>query len=103
METVVYDKFSWHYPEGQNCTYNEAKRYFFILMSWLKKQELLSEEGLESFDVGIDDDFSINSHMLNNKGNLFLKQYYDKWMKKNSYSDLDTNLLDNMYKEFESK
>lgn len=96
-DIVVYDKVSWHYPEGENCPSLEiAKVHFESIMAWLKDNTLLSEEGEENFEIGVDSDFSINSLMLSKKGNDFLKMYYTNWLKTISYSkSIDLNILDN--------
>ncbi|MDR3503932.1 MAG: hypothetical protein P4L79_15280 [Legionella sp.] len=84
---TVYDKVSWHHPEGQNCPNLEAaKAHFVAVMEWLKKNNLLSSEGKEVFELGIDADFSITSSMLKEKGNDVLKKYYSSWLIGNDYS-----------------
>jgi hypothetical protein len=41
-KTKVYDKVSWHFPEGKNCPDIEtAKNHFIKLMNWLKKKAKL--------------------------------------------------------------
>jgi hypothetical protein len=100
MKNIIYDKFSWHYPEGKNCSYSEAKEYFSALMKWLKTNNLLSDDGIEIFNIGIDEDFSVNSFMLTQKGNLFLEKYFENWLKSISYENIDLEKLDLMLKEF---
>lgn len=71
-DIVVYDKVSWHYPEGKNCPSLEAaKIHFLVMMKWLKENNLLSTEGEEVWELGVDADFSITSTMLNEKGKIF--------------------------------
>lgn len=97
MSTViVYDKVSWHFPEGKNCPSLEAaKSHFEILMKWAKENNLLSLEGEEIFDLGVDEDFSITSSMLNKKGNAILSGYYSDWLKTiNYFGDVDMKVLD---------
>jgi hypothetical protein len=95
-DIIVYDKISWHYPEGQNCpSLNAAKLHFVIVLEWLKKNNLLSDEGEEIIEVGIDADFSITSSMLNKKGNSILEKNYSDWLKSVDYSEnIDLHLLD---------
>lgn len=98
-KVVVYDKVSWHYPEGRNCPNLEtAKSLFRILMNWLNKNNLLSEEGKEIFELGIDRDFSITSSMLNEKGNELFSKYYSKWLRSITYENINTKLLDELIK-----
>jgi hypothetical protein len=83
----VYDKVSWHFPEGQNCPSLEvAKVHFIVVMEWLKENYLLSDEGKEVMELGIDSDFSITSSMLNTKGNKVIKRYYSDWLKAIDYT-----------------
>jgi len=92
---VVYDKVSWHYPEGNNCPSLEtAKVHFLALMNWIKENNLLSSEGDEILELGIDADFSITSSMLNEKGNDVLKKHYSNWIKTIDYSEnIDFKIL----------
>ena len=94
----VYDKVSWHYPEGNNCPSLEAaKKHFKIIMEWLYKHNLLSEEGKEIYEAGIDADFSITSDMLNIKGKKIFDKYYSVWLEQIDYSqDIDTDFFDSL-------
>lgn len=38
---------------------------------------MLSDEGKEQYEIGIDDSCSLNERMVTSKGNGFLKEYYD--------------------------
>jgi len=91
----AYDKVSWHFPEGKNCPSLEAaKAHFAAVMEWLKENDLLSEEGKEVLELGIDSDFSITSSMLNDKGNEVFKKYYSDWLKSIDYAQKpNLNLL----------
>ena len=92
----IYDKVAWHFPEGKNCPNIEtAKRHFVAIMNWLAFNELLSAEGKEFLELGIDSDFSLTSAMLNNKGNQVLEKAYEKWIKTIDYKkEISTKLLD---------
>ena len=91
----VYDKVSWHFPEGKNCPDIEtAKSHFKIIMTWLSKNNLLTEEGKESYDLGIDDDFAITTLMLTDRGNTIFEKHYSKWLKKMDYENNAFNELD---------
>ncbi|MCS7054528.1 MAG: hypothetical protein NZM09_12470 [Ignavibacterium sp.] len=87
----VYDKVSWHYPEGKNCpSIDAAKNHFKVVMEWLRKNDLLSKEGIEVYDLGIGSDFSINSAMLTERGNHIFEKYYTKLLKEINYNSKDT-------------
>jgi len=96
-EIKVYDKVSWHYPEGKNYSSLEAaKSHFIAIMNWLKENELLSEEGKEICDLGIDSDFSLTSSMLNGKGNDIITKYYSDWLRSFDYTKKPNfNILNN--------
>jgi len=89
MATIdVYDKVSWHFPEGQNCSsLAAAKVHFVAVMEWLKENHLLSSEGKEVFELGISSDSSITSSMLSPTGNKILKKYYSSWLGSIDYTD----------------
>ena len=95
-DMIVYDKVSWHYPESGNCPSLEAaKVHFIVVMEWLQKNNLLSDEGNEIFELEIDADFSITSSMLNAKGNDIFEKYYSNWLKSIDYSNkIDLHVLD---------
>ena len=77
---TTYDKVSWHFPDGENCPSLEAaKVHFDVLMDWLESQHLLSEEGREAMEIGIDSDFSLTSYMLTDRGNRLLTACYVEW------------------------
>lgn len=103
-DIAVYDKVSWHYPEGKNCpSLDAAKVHFVFVMAWLKENNLLSDEGNEIYDVGIDADFSITSSMLNRKGNDILKKHYSEWLSNIGYSEyVDLKILEKGLQEHES-
>ena len=93
----VYDKVSWHFPEGKNCPSLEAaKRHFVEIMDWLKTNNLLSEAGLEIYEIGIDSDFAITSDMLSEKGNKIFRRSYTDWLKTVEYGQTaNLNMLNN--------
>ena len=83
---ATYDKVSWHFPDGEKCTdVGVAKIHFKVLMLWLKKQDLLSEEGREAMDAGVDSEFALTSYMLTSKGNRLLENCYADWARTVTY------------------
>jgi hypothetical protein len=77
---TTYDKVSWHFPDGKNCPSLEAaKVHFDVVMRWLESRNLLSVEGREAMEIGIDSDFSLTSYMLTDKGNQLLATCYAEW------------------------
>lgn len=78
MKTVVYDKASWHIDAGEPKS--NVLAHFGFIMNWCKKNNLLSDEGEEILELGVDSSISIHSRMLNECGNLFMKKYYDTFI-----------------------
>ena len=103
-DIVVYDKVSWHYPEGNNCPNLEAaKVHFLAVMNWIKGNSLLSAEGEEILEFGIDADFSITSSMLIEKGNDVFKKHYSSWLTTIDYSEnIDFKILNDGLREYKS-
>ena len=78
---ATYDKVSWHFPDGKNCPSLEAaKVHFDVVIRWLESQNLLSSEGREAVEIGIDSDFSLTSYMLTDTGNELLATCYAEWV-----------------------
>ncbi|MBX3007628.1 MAG: hypothetical protein KF816_06325 [Melioribacteraceae bacterium] len=87
----VYDKLTWHFPEGNNCpNIDAAKNHFESVMKWLDENDFLSKEGKEIYALGIDSDFSINSAMLTDQGNHIFEKNYSKLLKEIDYKSIDT-------------
>ena len=100
VNTKVYDKVKWHFPDGKNCPNLEAgKLHIDVLMKWLKSHSLLSEYGNEMFDIGVDQDTSITSEMLILQGKNILDECYDEWLATIVYGESpSTSLLDRCLK-----
>jgi len=98
-EIRIYDKVSWHYPEGKGCPDLEtAKKHFRILLDWLKKNNLLTDYGKEVYEIGVDSDFTITSDMLNEVGNSIMEKCYKKWLTTFNYGGpVNTSLLDDCF------
>ena len=83
---TTYDKVSWHFPDGKHCPSLEAaKIHFDVVMRWLESQNLLSSEGREAIEIGIDSDFSLTSYMLTDTGNHLLATCYAEWARTIQY------------------
>jgi hypothetical protein len=97
----TYDKVSWHFPEGKGCpSLAAAKIHFQVVTEWLKDKGLLSAEGIEAVDAGIDSDFALTAHMLTTKGNRILGRCYSDWVRAVIYGQRPSvALLDKSLKE----
>ena len=87
MPLTIYDKVSWHFPDGKDCPDLEsATRHFVAIIGWLKENGFLSAYGTAVVTQRIGEDFSITSEMLTPDGNELLANYYDEWLKLLDYS-----------------
>ncbi len=72
----VYDKAQWHIDAGEDKI--EVVNKFKAIFAFLSEQNMLSEEGKEIFELGIDGSISLNDKMLNSEGKVFIVRYYDR-------------------------
>lgn len=72
---IIYDKASWHIDAGMNK--QEVIQRLQKVFNFLNENNMLSDEGKEQYEIGIDDSCSLNERMVTSKGNGFLKEYYD--------------------------
>lgn len=86
-DVVVYDKVSWHYPEGKCPSLKLAIAHFVTIMNWLEKNNLLSEEGKALVALGINEGFSLTSAMVTEEGNTILSDHYQYWLNSISYTN----------------
>lgn len=84
---IIYDKAAWHIDAGmsEEIVVKRLKDVF----EFLSLNDMLSQEGKEEFEAGIDDSCSLNERSVNQRGNIFLKQYYDEVIKNNPDSIID--------------
>ncbi|MBO5731840.1 MAG: hypothetical protein J6R67_11620 [Treponema sp.] len=75
----VYDKAIWHIDGGESK--DEVLKKFATIFTYLKKNEMLTDEGLEIFDLGIDSSVSLHERLVNDKGKVFLDKTYDSLLK----------------------
>lgn len=72
----IYDKAQWHIDGGEDkiSVVDKLK----IILYFLLDRGLLSSEGKEIVDLGIDSSVSIHEKMLTQEGQKFMDEYYDK-------------------------
>ena len=92
----VYDKASWHIDAGE--IKEEVLSKMRTLFAFLDSQDLLTEEGKEIIEIGIDSEVSIHSRMLTEKGNKFMDTCYDSVI--NESKKEFSEALNKAYKEF---
>lgn len=95
----IIDKASWQIDNGVNQ--KDVIEHFKFIFKWLEKNNLLSSDGKEILDIGIDSSISLNEKMVNDKALKFLEKYYDEYVKNTQYGiNEDEKLLDKYYKDF---
>ena len=70
-----YDKASWHIDGGEKESDVIAR--FKDVFTFLADKKMLSAEGLETFELGMDSSISLNSNMVTPEGEAFLDAHYD--------------------------
>lgn len=95
----IIDKASWQIDNGVDK--KNVIEHFIFIFKWLDKNDLLTSDGKEMLDIGIDSSISLNEKMVNEKALKFLEKYYDEYIKNIQYGiKEDEKLLDKYYKDF---
>lgn len=71
----IFDKAKWHIDNGENPQDVVAK--FSTMFEFLNKYHMLSAEGVELYELGIDSSISLHERLVNTQGLAFLKEQYD--------------------------
>ena len=82
--TKVFDKAQWHIDAGENL--DEVIRKFKDVLNFLNDQALLSVDGKEILEIGVDSSVSLNENMVTEKGAEFLGKHYDSVINLNADS-----------------
>ena len=95
---VVYDKAAWHIdgmlePEA-------VVDYFRRVFKWLADNEMLSTEGRETYDSGIDDSISLHDRLVTKEAKEFLDSKYDTYLENHFEDDADCDELNVLYQDF---
>lgn len=95
-----YDKAAWHIDGGEKE--QEVISRFREIFVFLESKRMLSNEGMETLEYGMDSSVSLNSNMVNSEGEAFLDAYYDiilgqnpKEIKKNLHTSYEKYLGSN--------
>ena len=98
----IIDKAAWQIDSGVPS--KEVVNHFYTVFSWLLEHDMLTEEGREEYDDGIDDCASLNDELVNTRGMAFLDKCYDDLLKKSAKgiygSDAESRILDTVYAEY---
>ena len=92
----IYDKAKWHIEAGIDA--NEVINRFKNIFAFLENQKMLSNDGKEIVEIGIDSNVSLNEKMVNDNGRKFLDACYDKVIDNNAKTI--QKALSNEYKNY---
>lgn len=102
---IIIDKAAWQIDGGvpEELVVNHFKTVFL----WLKRHDMLSDEGEEEFEDGIDDCASLNEDLITKEGIEFLEKCYDDYLKviaKDKYGiDYNGYELEKIYNQYNAK
>jgi hypothetical protein len=71
----VFDKAQWHIDAGEPA--NEVIARLKVVFQFLAERGLLSAEGKEIWQFGIDSSASLHERLVNEEGAKFLSAHYD--------------------------
>lgn len=92
----VYDKAQWHIDAGENA--DSVIDRLTALFRFLDEKSLLTGEGKEILDLGIDSSVSIHERMVTEKGKMFMEECYDNVIDKRADEMIEA--LEREYKSF---
>ena len=72
----TYDKASWHIDGGEKSSDVVAR--FRVVFEFLQDKKMLTTDGAETLEYGMDSSVSLNSTMVTEEGNAFLDRFYDE-------------------------
>lgn len=75
----IIDKAAWQIDAGVPEEF--VVKHFQTVFSWLDQHEMLSDEGKEEFDDGIDSCASLNEDLVTPEALNFLEKCYDEFLK----------------------
>lgn len=101
---IIIDKAVWQIDGGvpEELVVNHFKTVFL----WLEKHDMLSDEGKEELEDGIDDCASLNEELVTKAGIEFLEACYDDYLKvvaKDKYgTDYNGSELEKIYAQYKA-
>ncbi len=79
----IFDKASWQTDHG--ISKEVVIAHFAFIFKWLDRHKMLSPDGLEILELGIDEDISLHEGLVNKTGLQFLNECYDKLITDTEY------------------
>lgn len=102
---VIIDKAVWQIDGG--VPEELVVKHFQIVLTWLKEHDMLTDEGIEEFEDGIDDTASLNDNLISQEGIKFLEECYDEFLRiiaKDQYGkDYSRKELERIYQDYQRK
>ena len=95
-DTMILDKLTWHYPDGDLNSHEEAVGLFERLMDHLKGEGLLSNSGNAMYASVIDEDFYIAKYHLNSRGLKYMANDYPSYVRRYIRSKEDGSMESDM-------
>ena len=99
---IIYDKAAWQIDGGIPAKL--VVSHFNIVFKWLKDHNMLSADGEEEFEDGIDDCASLNERLVTKEGAAFLDKCYDDYIvtvAKDRYGmDFGGEMLEEFYHKY---
>lgn len=99
---IIFDKAAWQIDGG--VPEELVVSHFNTVFLWLKNHNMLSDEGQEETEDGIDSSASLNETMVTKEGLSFLEKCYDEYLEavaKDKYGiDTHGEELDKIYKNY---
>lgn len=71
----IYDKAQWHIDAGEDA--DSCVKRIKEAFEFLQEKGMLSDEGKEMIETGIDSSISLNERMVTAQGKRFLERFYD--------------------------
>ena len=97
----IIDKASWQIDGGIRSSIVVA--HFKRIFSWLEAKGLLTQEGKEVLEFGIDDSVSLHERLVTPEALAFLDAKYDDYLKCNPYGkDSDSSALEEIFADFQN-
>ena len=89
----IIDKAAWQIDGGVPA--DKTVRHFACVFEWLSRHGLLTEEGEEELEDGIDDTASLNDELVSEQGIAFLESCYDDYLRavKDRYGEDENGVL----------
>lgn len=88
-QDFVYNKIAWYLEKSEETS---VMRHFCFMMKWLHDNHLLSDEGKELYELGVDEDSVLHKGMLTPLGNEFMRNYYQRFINASAEDKSDMDL-----------